>query len=142
MAEALQPAIGVDRQFAVAVEGAGQHLLPGRAPFGESQVLHQDELGRREAVVHLGHGQLAPGIGDAGLGVGVLGGPGALGKPGVVVVGVDEARTAARREGQRLDVEGLVRVAVGVLGSDHDGGGGAVGHPGAVEHPEPSGHPG
>ena len=35
--EALQPAVGVDRQLAVAVEGAGQHFLPGRAPLGEAR---------------------------------------------------------------------------------------------------------
>ena len=67
VAEALEPPVGVDRQLAVAVEGAGQHLFPCRAPGGEAQVLHEDQLGRGEAVVHLGHGQLGPGIGDPGL---------------------------------------------------------------------------
>ena len=73
VAEGLEAAVGIDRQLAVAVERARQHLLPRRAPLGEAQVLHEDELGRREAVVHLGHGQLRPGVGDAGLGVGVGG---------------------------------------------------------------------
>ena len=73
VAEGLQAAVGIDRQLTVAVERARQHLLPRRAPLGEAQVLHEDELGRREAVVHLGHGQLRPGVGDAGLRVGVGG---------------------------------------------------------------------
>ena len=37
-----------------------------------AEVRHQDQLGVGEAVVHLGHGQLGPGIGDAGLGIGVV----------------------------------------------------------------------
>src|SRR5580704_949123 len=38
--EALEAPIGVDGEFAVAIEGPGQDLLPGRSPFGEPQVLH------------------------------------------------------------------------------------------------------
>ena len=37
VAEALEPAVGVDRQLAVEVEGAGQDLLPRRAPLGEAR---------------------------------------------------------------------------------------------------------
>ena len=67
MAEGLEAAVGVDRQLAVEVEGAGQDFLPGHAPLGEAEVLHEDQLGGREAVVHLGHGQLGARVGDAGL---------------------------------------------------------------------------
>ena len=88
MAEALEPPVGVDRQLAVTVERARQHLLPRRAPLGEAEVFHEHQLCGREAVVDLGHGQLVPRIGEAGLVVGVLGGACALGEPGVVVVGV------------------------------------------------------
>ena len=105
MAEALEAAVGVDRELAVEVEGAGQHLLPGRAPRREAEVLHEHELGRGEAVVHLGQGQLVARVGDARLAVGVLGGAGALGEPGVVVAGVAEPRTAPGDEGQGLQVE-------------------------------------
>src|SRR5438270_7254774 len=73
VAERLQPAVGVHRQLAVEVEDAGQHVLPGGAAAGEAEVLHQHQLGRREAVVHLGHRQLLPGLLDAGLGEGVGG---------------------------------------------------------------------
>ena len=72
VAEALESAVRVDRQIAVAIERAGQDLLHRGAASGESEVLHQDELRRREAVVHLGHRELAARVGDAGLGVGVL----------------------------------------------------------------------
>src|SRR6202034_4336368 len=41
--EGLEAAVGVDREVAVAVEGALEHLLPGRPPLGEAQVLHEDE---------------------------------------------------------------------------------------------------
>src|SRR5918996_2658402 len=68
MAEGLQPAVGVDRQLAVEVEGAGQDVLPGGTPAGETEILHEHQLGRREAVVHLGHRQLLPRLLDAGLG--------------------------------------------------------------------------
>ena len=71
--ERLQPTVGVHRQLAVEVERPGEDLLPGEAPLGEPEVLHQHQLGRREAVVDLGHRQLGAGIVDAGLGVGVLG---------------------------------------------------------------------
>src|SRR5579862_6339243 len=37
MAEALEPAVRVDRQLAVEVERPGQDLLPGEAPFGEPE---------------------------------------------------------------------------------------------------------
>ena len=72
VAEGLEPAVGVHREVAVEVEGAGLDLLPRRAPLAEAEVLHQHQLGGREAVVHLGHGQLGPRVGDAGLRVGVL----------------------------------------------------------------------
>src|SRR5712664_334604 len=58
VAERLEAAVGIHRQLAVEIERAGQHVLPGRAAGGEAEVFHQHQLGRREAVVHLGHGQL------------------------------------------------------------------------------------
>ena len=65
----------------------GEDLLPGRAPLGEAEVFHQDQLGGGEAVVHLGHGELVAGIGDAGLRVGVADARLDLGEVRVVVVG-------------------------------------------------------
>ena len=55
VSEALESAVRVDRQVAVEVERAGEDLLVRGAACAEAEVLHQDELGRREAVVHLGH---------------------------------------------------------------------------------------
>ena len=116
--------------------------VPARTSFHavprgcEAQVLHQHELGRREAVVHLRHGQLPAGIGDARLRVGVGRRGLALGEVGVVVARVDEARSAARREGERLDVDRLVRVPQRVLGAHHDGRRRAVRHTGTIEHAE------
>src|SRR6266850_1023881 len=66
MAERLQPAGGIDGQIAFEAVGAGQHVLPRGAAAGEPEILHQHELGRREAVVHLGHGQLLARVLDAG----------------------------------------------------------------------------
>ena len=139
VAEGLEAAVGVDGQVAVEGEGAGQHLLPGHAPLGEAQVLHEDQLGRREAVVDLGHGQLGAGVGDPGLGVGVGGGLGALREVGVVVGGVEVAGLGPGHEAEALHVQRLVGVAVGVLGPADDGGGGAVGHARAVEDRELAG---
>jgi hypothetical protein len=58
MPEALEASVGVDGKLAIEGEGSGQHLFPGGAPFGEAQVLHEDQFGRGEAVVHFGQGQL------------------------------------------------------------------------------------
>ena len=103
--EGLQPAVGVDRQVAVAVEGALEHLLPRRAALGETEVLHQHELGRREAVVHLRHGELRPGLGDARLLVGVGRRAHDLLEGCVVVGGVDRPGRRPGHEGERLHVE-------------------------------------
>ena len=61
VAEGLEAAVGVHRQVAGEVEGARLDLLPRRAPLAEPEVLHEHQLGGREAVVHLGHGQLGAG---------------------------------------------------------------------------------
>jgi hypothetical protein len=124
----------------VQVEGAGQHLLPGHAPLGEAQVLHEDQLGRREAVVDLGHGQLRAGIGDPRLRVGVGRRPSHLGEVGVVVGGIEVARLRPGHEAEALHVQRLVGVAVGVLGPADDGGSRPVGHTRAVEDRELAGH--
>ena len=140
MAEGLEPAVGVDREVAVAVEGALEHLLPCRAALGEAEVLHEHELGGREAVVHLGHGQLGAGLGDPRLRVGVFGGAHDLLERRVVVGGVDRAGGRAGHEGKRLHVERVVAVAVGVgRPADHRRRR-AVAHPAAVEHAEIAGH--
>src|SRR6185436_7690314 len=73
MAEALEPAVGVDRLRTLAVETAVEHVLPRGAARREAHVLHEDELRRREAVVHLGHTDLAARIRHARLLVGVGG---------------------------------------------------------------------
>ena len=80
MAEGLEAAVGIHGQLAVEVEGAGQDLLPRGAARGEAEVFHQHQLGGREAVVHLGHGQLRARVLDAGLGIGVGCGATASGK--------------------------------------------------------------
>src|SRR5687767_2597454 len=53
MAERLQPAVRVDGQLALEVEGPRQHFLPAGAARREPEVFHQDQLGGREAIVHL-----------------------------------------------------------------------------------------
>src|SRR5262245_57000652 len=100
MPEGLEAAVRVDRQLTIQVEGAGQHLLPRGAPRGEAEILHEDQLGRREAVVHLGHGQLLARILHAGLGVGVSRRGHDLGEGGVVVVGIHRPGGRAGDEGE------------------------------------------
>src|SRR5689334_1547091 len=58
VAKRLEAAVRVHGQLAVEIEGAGEHFLPAGAARREAEVLHEDELRRREAVVDLGHGQL------------------------------------------------------------------------------------
>src|SRR5215470_8413920 len=131
--ERLQAAVRIHSQFAIEVERAGEHFLPAGAARREAEVLHEDELGRREAVVDLGHGELLARILDPGLRVRVRGGGNDLVERRVVVVGVDRAGGGPRDEGQRLDVQRLVRVAMRVLRADDDGGGRAIAYAGAVE---------
>ena len=140
MAERLQAAVGIDRDLAAELEGALQHLLPRGAPLGEAEVLVDEQLGRREAVVHLGHGDLAARVGDARLRIRVLRGCVDLGEPRVVVRGIGVARAVAGDERQRLDVERLVGEAVRVLGPHDDRRRRAVGDTRAVVEAEPAGH--
>ena len=46
VAEALEPAVGIHRLRAVAVEAAVEHVLPALPARREAHVLHQDQLGR------------------------------------------------------------------------------------------------
>src|SRR3984885_14156721 len=138
--ETLEATIGVDGELAVAIEGPRQDFLPGCPPFGEPQVLHQHQLGGREAVMDLGHGQLPARIGDPGLGVGVGGRTDHLGERGVVVSWIDRTGGRAGHEAEGLDVQRVVAIRVGVLGPANDGGGRPVAHPAAVEDTELAGH--
>ena len=127
MAEGLKPAVGVHRQVAVKVEGAREHLRPALPALGEAEILHQHELGRREAVVHLGHGELGPGVGDPGLAVGILGRGNDLRKAREVVRGVDKPLARPGDQRERLDVQRAFTVAVRVLGGHDDRRGRPVG---------------
>ena len=88
----------------------------------------------------LGHGQLGPRVLHAGLLVGVLGRAHDLGEARVVVLRAHRALARPGGEGQALDVDRLVGVAVGVLGPDDDGRRRPVRHAGAVEDAEGAGH--
>src|SRR5580693_543843 len=67
MADALQASVRVHGQLAVPVEDPVQDVSPGLTSLGEAEALHQDELGRGEAVVYFGEGELAARVGEAGL---------------------------------------------------------------------------
>ena len=58
MAEALQAAVDLARHLAVGIVEAVEHVLDGAALGRDVQVLHGDELGHREAVVHLDQADL------------------------------------------------------------------------------------
>src|SRR5215469_15157072 len=51
--EGLEPAVRIHGQLALEVEGPVEHFLPPGAARRETQILHQHQLGGREAVVHL-----------------------------------------------------------------------------------------
>src|SRR5438132_5053267 len=70
VAEALEPAVGLDRQLAVAVEHAVEHVVDHAAGLAEAEVFHQHRLGDREAVVDLGHVDLGARVRDAGRRIG------------------------------------------------------------------------
>ena len=99
----------------------GHHVLPTQPALGEPEVLHQHQLGGREAVVHLGHRQLRTRVGDAGLAVGVLG----RARPPRGSSCSRSRGRSARPPGpatkrQRLHVQRVVAVPVGVLGPADD----------------------
>src|SRR5919108_2533497 len=48
MAERLEPAVGIHGQLALEIERAREDFLPRGAARREPEVLHQDQLGRRE----------------------------------------------------------------------------------------------
>src|SRR4051794_32540378 len=56
MPERLQTTVRVHRKVPREVERTREHFLPRRPARAEPEVLHQDQLGRREAVVHLCQG--------------------------------------------------------------------------------------
>src|SRR5262249_49609493 len=65
--ERLETTVRVHRQLAFELEVAVEHVAPGGAARAEAEVLIEDELGRREAVVDLRHADLAAWIRDPGL---------------------------------------------------------------------------
>src|SRR5690606_6527887 len=140
MTERLQPAVGIDRQPPAELERAVEDVLPRLPALGEAHVLHEYQLGGREAVVHLGQRDLAAWIGHPGLLVGVLGAAHDLGERRVVVVRIGGAASRAGDQRQPLDVHRPVGVVVRVLGADDERGRRAVGHPGAVEHAQAARH--
>src|SRR5207244_1769827 len=71
VAEGLQSAVGVDSKAPAELEIALELVAPRLPALGEAHVLHQHELGRREAVVDLGERDLRARVVDAGLLVGV-----------------------------------------------------------------------
>src|SRR5690348_6005440 len=115
MTERLEATVGVDGQPSVVVEVAGEHVTPRFTAFAETHVLHQDQLGRGEAVVDLGHRDLSPWVLDTGLRIRVLYRPDYFRKRGVVVGRVDRAECRPGREGQCLHIERAVRVLERVL---------------------------
>lgn len=141
MPEGLQPAVRIHRQGTVPVEGAVQGRAPGLPRRRKTEVLHQHQLGDREAVVHLRQRQFGPRVGDPGLPVGVRGRVPDLGKGGEVVLRVGGAGGRADGERERLHEQRPVGVAVGVLGPYHQCRRRAVAHPRAVEDAQLTCHP-
>src|SRR5690242_5790196 len=77
MAEAFEAAIDLAGERAAGIEDA-VHDVPDRAALRrEAEILHGDELGDREAVMHLDQRELAARVGYPGLGIGA-----ARGDPG------------------------------------------------------------
>ena len=62
MAEALQAAVDLAGNGAVAVVSAVEHVVRRPADVGEAQILHQHQLGDREAIVHLDQIDLSRGL--------------------------------------------------------------------------------
>src|SRR5262249_20404937 len=73
MAKALEPAIDLARYLSARIVKAVEHILDSPAFWRDVEVLHGDELGHREAVVHLDQAQLLARPIDAGLGIGAFG---------------------------------------------------------------------
>src|SRR5262245_10847693 len=72
VAERLETPVGVDRQLAAELERAGGDVLLRGTLLAEPEVLVGEQLGQREAVVHLRDLDLLPRIRNAGLGIDLL----------------------------------------------------------------------
>src|SRR3546814_16272371 len=68
------PAGGLARHRAVAVEAAIENIESRSAGVGQAEILHRDELGNRETVVHFGQRKIGARTGKAGFGIGPPGG--------------------------------------------------------------------
>jgi hypothetical protein len=86
VAETLEAAVDLAGHFAVGIVDAVEHVSDRLTVLGQEQVLHGDQLGDREAVVHLGHADFAARILDAGLLEGALCGDAGGGDIGAVTV--------------------------------------------------------
>ena len=136
MAEGLQPAVGVHRQLAVERERAARDVLLRRALLAEAEVLVGEQLGEREAVVHLGDVDLLPRVRDAGLRVDLLGRDlGRASSAGSRSSG-PPAGSATSAMPMRPHQDVVVAEALRELAPRDDRGGGAVGLRGAVVEAE------
>ena len=120
MSEAFEPAVGVNRKFAVEVVGAGQDFFPAHATLGETKIFHEDKFGWGEAVVYFGHGDFGARVGDASLGIGIGSAGRHFVEGGVVVVGIDRPSSGSSGERKRLYIQRVVGVLVRVFGSAQD----------------------
>jgi hypothetical protein len=139
VAEALESAVGIHRLGSVTIEAAGEHVLPPLPARREAHVFHQHQLGRREAVVDLGHAHFRARVLHAGLLVRVLRAGDDLREGREVVVLAVEALGRTGGERQRLQEDRMLRVLVRVLGAAEDRRRGAVAHARAVEDAEHAG---
>src|ERR1700722_10643008 len=118
MAERLEAAIRIDWQLAFEVEETVHHVLPCGPARAEAEILAEHELGRREAIVNLGHTDLLARIGYARLRVGVLGGGDDFAEGGEIVILRQGTFGRTRDERERLYIDGILAVLVSVLGAD------------------------
>ena len=131
VSETFEPAVGVNRQVAFQGERTICYVRTGLPPWAEPQVLHNDQLGNREAVVDHRHVYFGAGITDAGLVVSRLAGPHRFRKVGEVPVVTQDAK-GADGQSQALDQNIIIPQRARDLRSGDDGGGGPVAHAAAV----------
>ena len=120
MPETLQPAVGIHRQVAFQPEGPVGDIGAGLPARAEAQILHNNQLGDGEAVVHHRQVNFGAGVGDAGFIV-----CGAAGADGFREVGkvpvVPQYAESAHRQPQPLDQDVVVAQRAGNLRRGDDG---------------------
>ena len=135
MAESLEATIGIDGEISGKFEATRADVVRGRALGAEAEIFVAEKFGEGEAVVELGHVDLARGVADARHGIDLLRRPGG-GLPGKEVVVWVFLGVGSGLDRDSLDEHSIVAPGPGQVGSHDHRGGGPIGLGGTIVETE------